>query len=445
MAESEWGEMYRGLAWLPGGRLNIAHEAIDRHANGRLRDSAALVWEGASGERETYTFGQLKRLSSRFAHVLASLGIGRGDPVFTYMTRTPELYVALVGILKIGAIAAPLFSGLSPESVRDGMRQTRAKVLVTQPDLRARIAPYIPELWELQHIVVADRHGRGFAPMDMADLSYDEEMDKAPLDFEVEPMSQYDHALLLYTSGTMSTPKGVLHCHGAIAHHRDNGGSVLGLGAGDVLWCTADPGFALGMACGVLAPWSNGAAVLAHEGGFDSESWYRAIRRNRVAVWYTAPEALEMLMRGGEEARTRHDPTSLRSILTVGGHAGDEAAEWSRRVFGVQPLDTWGQAETGAVMIADRQPVRRDARRGYGTAHPRRRGGHPGRGLPGGGGAVGSGKAGGAPRLAGHVPGLLGRRGALQRQVPPGLVRQRRPGADGRRRLLPIRGTRPRR
>ena len=352
MAESPWDEMYRALAWLPGGRLNIAHEAIDRHANGRLRDKTALMWQGASGERETYTFGQLKRLTNQFAHVLMSLGIGKGDPVFTYMTRVPELYVALLGTLKTGAIAAPLFSGLAPEAVKHRLQQARCKVLVAQPHLRRRMAPHIPELWDLQHIVVADRPDRGFGPLDMADLSYVEEMSKSPLDFEVEPMSQYDHALLHYTSGGAGAPKGVLHCQAAAAQHRANGRSVLGLRDDDVYWCTADPGFVTGTSCGVLAPWTNGVTQLVYEDGFDPEGWYEAIRRNRVTVWYTAPAALDMLMGSGEEVLERYDTSSLRSLYTVGGHAGKATTDWAERVFGSTPRSTWAQTETGAVLIA---------------------------------------------------------------------------------------------
>ena len=236
MADFEWGDEYEELAWLPGGRLNMAHEAIDRHANSRLRDKVALIWEGRSGRIETYTFGQLKRLSNRFANVLMSLGIQKGDVVFTYMERVPELYVAFFGILKVGAIAAPLFSGLASDSARDRLRQTRAKVLVTQPQLRRRISEHIPELWELQHIVVVDRGDRDRGPLDMADLSYEEEMGKAGSDFDVVPTSQYDHALLHYTSGATGPPRGVLHCHQAVVHHHATAKSVLDLKGDDVYW-----------------------------------------------------------------------------------------------------------------------------------------------------------------------------------------------------------------
>ena len=352
MEPFDWGDAFRALTWLPGGRLNAAHEAIDRHANSRLRDKAALIWEGRSGERETYTFGQLKRLTNQFAHVLLSLGIQKGDPVFTYMTRTPELYVAILGIMKVGAIAAPLFAGLTPDSAKDRLLRTRGKVLVAQPHSRWRISEYIAELWDLQHIVVVDRGGESPGPLDMADLGYYQEMDKASADFDVVATSQLDYSTLHYTSGTTGPAVGVLHSHQAVAQHLATGRSALDLNADDVVWCTADPGWIAGTSYGMLAPWSNGVTQLVREGGFDAKGWYEAIQRHRVTVWYTAPAAIEMLMQVGEGLASQHDFSSLRWVCSVGGPLSAEAAAWTSRVFGTDVHETWWQTETGAIMTA---------------------------------------------------------------------------------------------
>ena len=142
--EFDWQDLYSELDWLPGGGLNKAHEAIDRHANGPKRDKIALIWEGKNGEREDYTFGQMKEETDKFANVLKSLGIETGDRVFLFMDRLPELYFAFFGILKAGAIAGPLFSAFGPDPVKDRMIDSGAKVLVTQPDLRRKIAGIIP-------------------------------------------------------------------------------------------------------------------------------------------------------------------------------------------------------------------------------------------------------------------------------------------------------------
>ena len=174
----DWSEMYAELDWLPGGGLNMAYEAIDRHANGRNRDKLAMIWEGKNGEKERYTFGQMKQLSDRFANVLQSIGIEKGDRVFVFMDRIPELYIAIFGILKAGAIAGPLFSAFGPEPVKDRLQDSGAKVLVTQPDLRRKITEIIPELFELQHIIVVNKDNRDPEPILSSDLSYDEEMAK---------------------------------------------------------------------------------------------------------------------------------------------------------------------------------------------------------------------------------------------------------------------------
>ena len=267
-AEFRWEDMYSELDWLPGGWLNVAHEAIDRHANGRRRDKVALVWEGKGGERETYTFGRLKVLTNQFANVLKSLGIGRGDRVLTLMDRVPELYVALLGILKAGAIAGPLFLASTPDLVKDRMRESGAKVLVTHPELRRRISNVIPELFELQHIVIVNKNNRDPSPREIADLSYEEEMSKAPADFEVVATSQLDSSILHYTSGTTGKPKGVVHRHESVVQQYATGKWVLDLHDEDIYWCTADPAWATGTAYGMIAPWTNGVTQLVYEGGF---------------------------------------------------------------------------------------------------------------------------------------------------------------------------------
>ena len=145
-----WETMYQDLDWLPGGGLNKAHEAIDRHANGANKNKIAMIWEGKNGEREDYTFHDLKLLTNQFANVLQSLGIQKGDRIFIFMDRLPELYVAFFGALKAGAVVGPLFSAFGPEPVKDRMIDSGAKVLVTQPDLRRKITGIIPPLENLK-------------------------------------------------------------------------------------------------------------------------------------------------------------------------------------------------------------------------------------------------------------------------------------------------------
>ncbi|MCI0440371.1 MAG: AMP-binding protein, partial [Chloroflexi bacterium] len=273
-ASFRWEQAYEELDWLPGGFLNMAHEAIDRHANGRNRDRTALIWEGRNGEREDYTFGDLRRESNRFANVLKSLGIEKGDRVFIFMDRLPELYVAFFGILKIGAIAGPLFAGFGPDTIKARMKESGAKVLVTQPELRRKITDVILELFELQHILIVNKNGRDPYPHDMQDLDYYEEMGKASADFDIVNTSQYDLSIMQYTSGTTGKPKAVLHCHLAVVQHHVTGKWALDLHPDDVFWCTADPGWITGTSYGMLAPWTNGVTQLVYEGGFQASAWY---------------------------------------------------------------------------------------------------------------------------------------------------------------------------
>ena len=349
----KWEEMYQQLDWLPDGALNKAHEAIDRHANGRLRDKVAMIWEGKNGEQETYTFGELKTLTNRFANVLKSLGVETGDRVFLFMERIPELYVAVFGILKAGAIAGPLFSAFGPDPVRDRLQDSAAKVLVTQPDLRRRITGIIPELFDLQHIVVVNKNDRDPAPMDMSDLSYEEEMGKASPDFDTVPTSQYDYSIMHYTSGTTGKPKGAVHRHQAVVQQYATGKWVLDLHEDDIYWCTADPGWVTGTSYGMLAPWTNGVTQLIYEGGFRASTWYEMIQKYNVTVWYTAPTAIRMLMKAGDDVPKRYDLSSLRYINSVGEPLNPEAVVWPETAFGMPFHDNWWQTETGAILIGN--------------------------------------------------------------------------------------------
>ena len=225
-----------------------------------------MIWEGKNGEQETYTFGQMKALTNKFANVLKSLGVEKGDRVFIFMDRVPELYIAFFGTLKVGAICGPLFSAFGPDPVKDRLQDSGAKILVTQPDLRRRVSEIIRELFELQHIVVVNKDNRDPAPQDMADLSYDEEMGKASANFDLVPTSQYDYSVMHYTSGTTGKPKGAVHRHQAVIQQYATGKWALDLHEDDVYWCTADPGWVTGTSYGMLAPWTNGVTQLIYEG-----------------------------------------------------------------------------------------------------------------------------------------------------------------------------------
>ncbi|MBI4336546.1 MAG: acetate--CoA ligase [Chloroflexi bacterium] len=356
-----WERLYRELDWLPGGHLNMAHECIDRHCKGEKAQRVAMLWEGKNGEEERYTFAQLRDETNRFANVLKGLGVQKGDRVFIYMERVPELYISLFGALKLGAIVGPLFSAFGPQPVKDRLLDSGAAVLVTQPHLRRNIAGILPDLPELKHIIVVNKNQRDKAPLPSGDLGYEELMAGASPQFDVARTSMYDYSVMHYTSGTTGKPKGVVHRHLAVVQQYATGRWVLDLHADkDIYWCTADPGWVTGTSYGMFAPWSNGVTQVIYEGGFGPSAWYQAIQKYRVTVWYTAPTAIRMLMKAGDELPGRFDLSSLRYLNSVGEPLNPEAVMWGVKVFKMPIHDNWWQTETGAILIGNylAMPVR---------------------------------------------------------------------------------------
>ncbi|MBI4339230.1 MAG: AMP-binding protein, partial [Chloroflexi bacterium] len=189
-------DVYKELDWLPDGGLNKAHECIDRHADGPNAQKRAMIWEGKNGEQERYTFADMKRETGKFANVLRGLGVQRGDRVFTFLDRIPEQYFAVFGILKAGAIAGPLFSAFGPDPVRDRLLDSGAKVLVTSPELRGRIAGILKDLPELKHVIIVNKLGRDKTPIAPTDLRYEDLMAKASPEFKTDNTSMYDYSIM---------------------------------------------------------------------------------------------------------------------------------------------------------------------------------------------------------------------------------------------------------
>ena len=348
-----WDEMRAQLDGLPGGGLNLAYEAIDRHVKHGKGDKAALIWEGKNGEEERYTFADMARESNKFANVLANLGVNRGDRVFIFAERVPELYFAFFGVLKLGAVVGPLFSAFGPDPVKDRMEDSGAKVLLTTPDLRERVKDILPQLPELQHVIIMNKNGRFQDALKPGDLSYEELMAAASSDFEVAPTAETDYSIMHYTSGTTGKPKGAVHCHRAVIGHYATGKWALDLQDSDLYWCTADPGWVTGTSYGMSAPWTNGVTQLIYEGGFSASRWYGLIDKYKVTVWYSAPTAIRMLMKAGEAAVQRHDLGTLRHICSVGEPLNPEAVVWGTKVFNQPIHDNWWQTETGHIMVAN--------------------------------------------------------------------------------------------
>ena len=348
-----WDEARRRLDGLPEGRgLNIAHEAVDRHALGPRRDHVALRWLSKSGDRRDLTYADLQRLTNRFANVLRRLGVAKGDRVFVLAGRIPELYVAALGSLKNGSVFCPLFSAFGAEPIRSRMAIGQPKVLVTTAALYARkIAPMRDSLPFLEHVLLVGDDARPTTVPGTQDLR--PLLDQASDDFTIPPTDPQDLALLHFTSGTTGTPKGAMHVHEAVVAHHITGWFALDFHPDDVFWCTADPGWVTGTSYGIIAPLTNGVTSLIDEGDFDAERWYGLLEQERVSIWYTAPTAIRMLMKAGPELPQRRDLSALRFLASVGEPLNPEAVVWGREALGLPFHDNWWQTETGGIMVAN--------------------------------------------------------------------------------------------
>ncbi len=336
-----WADARAALDGLPGGGLNIAHEAVDRHARGPRAEVVALRWRGKAGAARDVTYGALAASSSQFAATLRALDVAPGEVVFALCPRVPELYAAALGTLKHQAVFSPLFPAFGPEPIATRLHLGDGRVLVTTPALYERkVAPIRDRLPGLRHVILVGD-------------DWDRTVGAAPTTYEIAPTDPETPALLHFTSGTTGRPKGALHVHGAVVAHHATGRLVLDLHDDDVFWCTADPGWVTGTSYGIIAPLTCGVTSVVDEGEFLAERWYQLLERERVTVWYTAPTAIRMLMKAGAELARRHDLSAVRLAASVGEPLNPEAVVWGAQVLGRPFHDNWWQTETGGIMIAN--------------------------------------------------------------------------------------------
>lgn len=341
-----WEEVEKDFSWYTSGKVNIAYEAVDRHAQTWRKNKIALYYVDDFRE-EKYTYQELMLLSNRFANVLKGLGIKKGDRVFVFMPRSPELYIAFLGIAKVGAVVGPLFEAFMKDAVKDRLRNSEAIAVVTTPVMKNRIPG--KELPSLKHLILVG------APenLEQGEVSFEKEMDRASDKIDIEWLTREDPLILHYTSGSTGKPKGVLHIQNAMIGHYQTAKWVLDLRDEDIYWCTADPGWVTGTSYGIYGPWLNGASSLVRGGRFSVKGWYSTIEKYKVTVWYSAPTAFRLLMAAGGEVADSYDLSSLRLIYSVGEPLNPEVIRWALKVF-KQPIhDTWWMTETGMQLIAN--------------------------------------------------------------------------------------------
>lgn len=341
----DWKEVEKSFSWYETGNVNMAHECIDRHVDEGKGEKIALHYKDDQ-RKESYTFNEMKANANKAANVLKNkANVEKGDRVFVFMPRTPELYFALFGTLKIGAIVGPLFEAFMEKAVGDRLENSEAKVIITTNALLPRIPK--DKLPHLETIVVVDDE------VDDTYVDFNTEFEQASDQFETEWLSLDDGLILHYTSGSTGQPKGVLHAQRAMLLHYISGKYVLDFKEDDVYWCTADPGWVTGTSYGIFSPWLNGVTNCIAGGRFSPEAWYGMIEEFKVTIWYTAPTALRMLMSAGDDIIEKFDLSSVKSILSVGEPLNPEVIKWAKDVFGKRVLDTWWMTETGGHMIVN--------------------------------------------------------------------------------------------
>lgn len=356
-AQFQWSDVPELCEGMGAGRCNIAYAAVDRHATGVTASRTALRfvtdqgWDGAVATRDL-SYAELGRFSRQFCGLLRSLGIGKGDCVFTLMDRSPELYMTVMGALRNGCVVSPLFSAFGPEPIVTRIGIGRADVLVTtRTSYQRKIAKIRDRIPSVRHILVVDAD-RAATPLP-GTLDFWHWMDAADENTAIEPTTADDPALLHFTSGTTGTPKGAIHVHGAVTMHYFTGLYALDLHPDDIFWCTADPGWVTGTSYGIISPLLHGVTSVVDEAEFDAERWYGIVQDQAVSVWYTAPTAIRMLIKAGPDLPARYRFPRLRFVASVGEPLNPEAVWWGTRVLGLPIHDNWWQTETGGIMIAN--------------------------------------------------------------------------------------------
>ena len=355
------------IAWFSGAKLNATVNCIDRHLEAR-GDQIAIIWEGDDpSEQQHISYKELHESVCRFANLLKSRGVGKGDRVSIYMPMIPEAAVAMLGCARIGAVHSVVFGGFSPDSLRDRILDSDCRVVVTADEgprggrpvpLKANVETALAECPDVHTTIVVRRTGAEVPGDAKRDIWYHEGVASVSPDCEPEEMDAEDPLFILYTSGSTGKPKGVLHTtagyqlYAAMTHQL-----VFDYKDGEVYWCTADVGWITGHSYIVYGPLANGATTLMFEGVPtypDGSRFWNVVDKHSVNIFYTAPTAIRALMSLGDGPVLSADRTSLRILGTVGEPINPEAWEWYYRVVGGQQcpiVDTWWQTETGGILI----------------------------------------------------------------------------------------------
>lgn len=331
-----WEDAAKELSFWKTGKVNAAYETIDRHVDEGYGEKIALHYVNGN-EKHTLTFNEVKEKTDHYAGVLKNHGVQKGDRVFVFLPKTPECYISILAIIKIGAIAGPLFEAFMEDAVKDRINDCNGTVLITDHELIKRVPQ--DDIPSLQTILLVN---------DIEKLTYLESKE----DDLIEWVDLEDGLIIHYTSGSTGKPKGVLHAHRAIIHHYETGNWVLDVKEDDVYWCTSHPGWVTGSVYGLFAPWLNRATIVIQGGRFQAENWYQLIDQLKITIWYSAPTAFRMLLSQGDILND-YDLSSLRHVLSVGEPLNPEVIYWAWEKLGIRIHDTWWMTETGGHLIVN--------------------------------------------------------------------------------------------
>ena len=353
--------------WFTGGKINIIHNALDRHVQNGRRDKTALIWEGEAGDTRTYSYHDLWREVNRFANVLKSQGVKKGDTVTIYMGRVPELPIAMLATVKIGAMHSVVYGGFSEQALADRINDAKSRIVVTcdgawlrgkTVNLKDIVDEAVAKAPGVANVIVYKRTEQAIQWVEGRDLWWHDLVGTASSECATEVMDAEDPMFILYTSGSTGKPKGQLHtCGGYQVHIATTLNYVFDIKENDHYWCAADPGWITGHSYIVYAPLILGATSLMYEGAPaypNPDRYWELIEKYGVTILYTAPTAIRAFMRLGEEWTDKHPMPTLRLLGSVGEPINPEAWRWYYKNIGKERcpiMDTWWQTETGGFMI----------------------------------------------------------------------------------------------